>query len=234
MFPGKGIGYLVWYSWASLVAQRVKNPPEMQETWVRSLGWEDHLEEGMATNSRIFDWRSPTERWPWQAIVHGVVKCQTWGVTKHSTVCLCVSLPALCQWILNFLYISSDQLLSRVWLFATPWTAARQASPTLGAYSNSCPSSRWCHPTISSSVIPFSSHLQSFPASGSFQIDQFFTSSGQRIGVSALASVLRMNNQDWSPLGWTGWISLLSKGLSRVFHNTTVQKHELFGPQLSL
>ena len=88
-------------------------------------------------------------------------------------------------------------------------------SPTPGAYSNSCPSHQWCHPTISSSVVPFSSHLQSFPASGSFQMSQFFTSGGQSIGVSASASVLPMNIQDWFPLGWTGWISLQSKGHSR-------------------
>jgi len=91
-----------------------------------------------------------------------------------------------------------------------------------------------CHPTISSSVIPFSSCFQSFPASGSFQMSQLFASGGQSIGVSASTSVLSMNTQDWSPLGWTGWISLQSKGLSRVFSNTTVQKHQFFGTQLSL
>ena len=102
-------------------------------------------------------------------------------------------------------------------------------SPTLRACSNSCPLSQWCHPTISSSVVPFSSHLQSFPASGSFPMSQLFPSGGQSIGVSALPSVLSMNIQDWFPLGWTGWISLLSKGLSRVFSNTAVQKHQFFG-----
>ena len=107
-------------------------------------------------------------------------------------------------------------------------------SPTTGACSNSCPSSRWCHPTISSSVIPFSSCLQSFPASGFFPISQFFASCGQSIGVSASASVLPINTQDWFPLGWTGLIFLQSKGLSRVFSNTTVQKHQFFGAQLSL
>ena len=107
-------------------------------------------------------------------------------------------------------------------------------SPTPGVYPNSCPLSRWCHPTISSSVIPFSSHLQSFPASGSFQMSQFFTSGGQSIGASASASVLPMNIQDWFPLGWTGWISLQSKGLSRVFSNTPVQKHQFLGTQFSL
>ena len=94
-------------------------------------------------------------------------------------------------------------------------------SPTPGVHPNSCPLSHWCHPTISSSVIPFSSCPQSFPASGSFQVSQFFASGGQSIEVSASASVLPMNIQDWSPLGWTGWISLQSKGLSRVFPNST-------------
>ena len=106
--------------------------------------------------------------------------------------------------------------------------------PTPGAYSNSCPLSQWCHPTISSSVVPFSFCLQSFPASGSFQMSQFFTSGGQSIGAAASASVLPMNTQDCSSLGWTGWISLQSEGLSRVFSNTTVPKHQLLGAQLSL
>ena len=107
-------------------------------------------------------------------------------------------------------------------------------SPTPVAYSNSCPSSWWCHSTISSSVVPFSSCLQSFPASGSFPVSQFFTSGGQSIGVSALASVLPMNIQDWFPWGLTGLISLQSKGLSRIFSNSTVQKHQFFCAQLSL
>ena len=105
-------------------------------------------------------------------------------------------------------------------------------SPTLRVYSNSSPLSRWCHPTISSSVIPFSSCPQSFPASGSFPMSQLFTSGGQSIAVSASASVLPMNIQDWFPLGGTGWISLQSKGLSRVFSNTTVQKHWFLSAQL--
>ena len=107
-------------------------------------------------------------------------------------------------------------------------------SPTPRAYSNSCPLSWWCHPTISPSVIPFSSHLPSFPASGSFQTSQLFTSGGENIGVSASTSVLPMNIQDWFPLGCTAWISWLSKGLSRFFSNTTVQKHRFFSAQLSL
>ena len=105
-------------------------------------------------------------------------------------------------------------------------------SPTPGVYSNSSPLSLWCHPTISSPVVPFSSRLQSFPASGSFPVSRLFASGGQRIGVSA--SVLPMNIQDWFPLGWTGLISLQSKGLSRVFSNTTVQKHQFFRAQPSL
>ena len=107
-------------------------------------------------------------------------------------------------------------------------------SPTPRAYSNSCPSTQWCHPTISSSVIPFSSCLQSFLASGSFPMSQFFTSGGQSIGAPALASVLPMNIQDWFPLGLTDLVSFQSKGLSRVISNTTVQKHHFFSAQLSL
>ena len=107
-------------------------------------------------------------------------------------------------------------------------------SPTPRVYSNPCTSSWWCHPAISSSVLPLSSHLQSFPASGFFQMSQLFPSWGQSIGVSASTSVLPMNTRDWSPLGWTSWISLQSKGLSRVFSNTTVQKHQFFSTQLSL
>ena len=106
-------------------------------------------------------------------------------------------------------------------------------SQTPGVYSNSCPSSRWCHPAISSSVFPFSSGPQSLPASGSFPMSQHFTWGGQSIGVSASASVLPMNTQDLSPSRWTGWISLQSKGLSREFSNTIVQKHQFSSTQLS-
>ena len=132
---------------------------------------------------------------------------------------------------------SSVQSLSRVRLFGIPWIAACQASLSITnsrSSSNSCPSSPWCHPAISSSVVPFFSCPQSLPASESFPMSQFFPWGGQSIGVSASASVLPMNTQDWSPLGRTGWISLQSKGLSRVFSNTTVQKHQFFGTQLSL
>ena len=139
------------------------------------------------------------------------------------------------QVVLNSVQFSRSVLSHS--LRSIPWTAARQAflsSPTPGVYSNTCPSSQWCHPTISSSVVPFSSHLQSFPASGSFPMSQFFPSGGQSIRVSASTSALPMNTQHWFPLGWTGWISLQSKGLSRVFSNTTVEKHQFFGAEVSL
>ena len=133
---------------------------------------------------------------------------------------------------LNF---SSVKSLSRVWVFATPWTAARQASLSITNSQSllKLMSIELVMPTISSSH-PLLLHLQSFPASGAFQMCQLFASGGQAIGVSASAAILPMNIHDWFPLGWTGWISLLSKGLSRVFSNTTVQKHQFFGPQLSL
>ena len=120
-----------------------------------------------------------------------------------------------------------------LWPHELQHTRPRCPLPTPRVYSNSCPLSWWCHPAISSSVIPFSSCPQSLAASGSFPMSQLFTWGGQSIGVSALASVLPMNTQDWSPLEWTGWISLQSKGLSRVFSNTTVEKHQFFGTQLS-
>ena len=143
-------------------------------------------------------------------------------ITLSTKVCLVSSFKFSCS-------VVSDS--------ATPWAAAFRPpspTPTPRAYPNSCPLSQWCHPTISSSVIPFFSCPQSFPASGSFQMSQLFSSGGQSIGVSASTSDLPMNTQDWSPLGWTGWISLQSKGLSRVFSNTTVQKHQFFSAQLSL
>ena len=110
---------------------------------------------------------------------------------------------------------------------------ARPPCPSPWVHSNPCPSSRWCHPAISSSVIPFSSCPQSLPASEAFPMSQLFTWGGQNTGVLALASFLPKNTEDWSPLGWTGWTSLQSKGLARVFYNTTVQKHQFFGAQPS-
>ena len=119
--------------------------------------------------------------------------------------------------------VVSDSL----WPHGLQHTRPSCPSPIPGVHSNSCPSSRWCHPAMSSSVIPFSFFLQSLPASGSFPVSQLFAWGGQTIAVSPLASVLPMNTQDWSPFGWTGWISLQSKGLSRVFSNTTVQRHQV-------
>ena len=137
------------------------------------------------------------------------------------------------------IWISSVQFSCSVvsdslWLHGLQHTRLPYPLPTPGAYSNSCPLCRWCHLTISSSVVPFSFHLQSFPASESFPVSWFFASGGQRIEISPSASVLSMSIQDWFPLGWTGLISLQSKGLSRVFSNTTIQKHRFFGTQLSL
>ena len=147
----------------------------------------------------------------------------------------CVLLLSLRSFVAS--QFSSVQSLSHVRLFATPRTTARQAS-LLITNSQSPPKpisiESWCNPTISSSVVPFSSCLRFSPTSRSFRMSQLFALDGQRIGVSASASVLPMNVQDWFPLGWTGWISLQSKGLSRVFSNTTVQKHQFFGAQLSL
>ena len=128
---------------------------------------------------------------------------------------------------------SRSVMSSSLWPHKLQHTRPPCPSPTSGVHSNSCPSSRWCHPAISSSVVPFSSCPQSLPASGSFPMSQLFTWDGWSTGVSALASVLPMNTQYWSPLEWTGWISLQSKGFSRVFSNTTVQKHQFFGAQLS-
>ena len=128
----------------------------------------------------------------------------------------------------------SSVLSDSLWPHGLQHTGLPCPSLVPGVCSNSCPLSQWCHPTISSSVVPFSSHLQSFPASGSFKMSQLFTSGGQSIRISASASVLPMNIQHWFPLEWTGWISLQSKGVSRVFSNTTVQKHQFFTTQLSL
>ena len=170
-----------------------------------------------------------TEQWPQERKVSIFIPIPKKGNPKE-----CSNYHTI---VLISVQFSSVQSLSRVQHFVTPLTAARQASlsiTTPRAYSDSCPLSWRCHPAISSSVIPFFSLLQSFPASGSFQMSQLFTSGGQSIGVSASTSVLSMNIQDLFPLGWTGWISLQSKWLSRVFSNTTVQKHQIFGSQLAL
>ena len=142
------------------------------------------------------------------------------------------------EWYIPPLGISSVQfshsvMSSSLWPHGLQHARPPCPSPTPGVYPNSCPLSRWCHPTISSFVIRFFSCSQSLPASGSFALSQLFVSGGQSIEVSASTSVLPVNTQDWSPLGWTGWISLQSKWLSRVFSNTTIQQHQFFGSQLS-
>ena len=138
---------------------------------------------------------------------------------------------------INFLFSSvqfSHSVVSdSLWPHEPQHARAPCPSPTPGVHPNLCPLCWWCHPTISSFVIPFSSCPQSFPASGSFQMSQLSSLGGQSIGLTASTSVLPMNTQDWSHLGWTGWTSMKSKGLSRVFSNTTVQKHQFFSTQLS-
>ena len=141
----------------------------------------------------------------------------------------------LSTYLFNFYIISSVQSLSCFWLFVNTMDCSMPVhQPTHRACSNSCSSSQWCHPTISSSVVPFCSCFQSFPTSGSFPMSQFFESGCQSIGASASASVLPMNIQDWFPLGLTGLISLLSMGLWKVFPDITVQKYQFFSAQLSL
>ena len=154
-----------------------------------------------------------------------MLKCAAWSYGK---------LLQLAEASFSSVQFSRSVMSNSLWPHGLQHTRLPCPSPTPRACSDSCPSSWWCHPTISSSVIPFSSCLQSFPASGSFPVSQFFASGGQNTGVSVSASVLPMNIEDWFPLGWTGWVSLQSKGLSRIFSNTTVQKHQLFGAQLSL
>ena len=138
------------------------------------------------------------------------------------------------QYFLRSVLFIFSVLSDSLWPHGLQHTRPPCLSPTPGVYPNSCPLTWWCHPIISSSDVPFSTCPQSFSASGSFQMSQHFESGGQSIGVSATTSILPMNIQDWSPLGWTGWISLQSKGLSRVFSKTTVQKHQFFSTQLSL
>ena len=138
-----------------------------------------------------------------------------------------------CYQFLMILQFSCSVVSDSVWPHESQHARPPCPSPTPGVHSNSRPSSRWCHPAISSSVVPFSSCPESLPASESFPMSQLFAWGGQSIGVSASVSVLPMNTQGWSPLGWTGWITLQYKGHSRVFSNTTVQKHQFFGVQLS-
>ena len=188
--------------------------PSMMETRVWSLDQEDTLEKGMATHFSILAWRIPWTEEP--------DRLQSMGSQRVGP-----------NWANSTVQFSRSVVSNSLRPHELQHARPPCPSPTPGVHLNPCPSSRWCHPTISSSVVPFSSHPQSFPASGSFPVSQLFTSGGQSIGVSASASVLPMNIQDWFPLGWTGWTSLQSRGLSRVFSNTTVQKHQFFSTQLS-
>ena len=173
------------------------------------------------THRPTFWWtRSTRGKQTWDLLVLPYITWQRW--LTHG------KLESSCS-----VQFSRSVVSDSLWLHGLQHTRLPWPSPTPGAYSNSYPLSQWCHPTISSSVILFS-YLQSFPASGSFQMSQFFAPNGQNIGVSASTSVFPMNIQDWFPLGWIDWISLQSKGLSIVFSNTTVQNHQFFGTQLSL
>ena len=178
-------------------------------------------------------------------IVNRASKQNIWnGDRIEHSGCTAVSVLQLLAWatysaLLNAFQFSSVQFSRSVVSDSLQPHELQHDSPpcpsqTPGIYPNSCPLSRWCHPAISSSVVPFPSCPQSLPASESFPVSQLFTWGGQSTGVSASASVLLMNTQDWSSLGWTGWISLQSKGLSRVFSNTTIQKHQFFSTQLPL
>ena len=166
-------------------------------------------------------WLLPSRNLQWEMIIF-------WS---HNMVCGISVTHSVSQSVSLF---SRSVLSHSLWPHEPQHARPRCLSPTPGVHPNPCPLNWWCHPTITSSVFPFSSCPQSFPASGSFQMSQLFTSGGQGIEVAASASVLPMNIQDWSPLGWTGWISLQSKGLSGVFSNTTVQKHQFFVAQLYL
>ena len=182
----------------------------MQETWVWSLCGEDPLEESMTTHSSVLAWETPWTEEPGSLHSKGSQKSRT-GLSDWTTTSPLLTFEEVRNPSVQFSHsVVSNSLGPHGLQHARPLCP----SPTPGVYSNSCPLNRWCHPTNSFSVVPFSSHLQSFPASRSFQLSQFFASGGQSIGVSA--SVLPMNIQDWFPLGWTGWISLQ------------------FGPQLSL
>ena len=198
-------------------------------------------------NVLFLSWLIRIAAWPWLMLVfHGITSCR--GIASLS--CECENYPEASgiaflfstSFFNNYLLVlfSPVQFSSVAQPCLTLWHHEPQharppcPSPTPRVHPNPYPLSRWCHQTISSSVVLFSSCLQSFPASGSFQMSQLFASGGQSIGISASASVLPMNIQDWFPLRRTGWISLQSKGLSRVFSNTTVQKHQFFSAQLSL
>ena len=200
----------------------VKNPPAKEETWVRSLGQEDPLEKEIATDSGTVNWVSKelnmTEWLNNNSTGHILWFKRNWDSLEMTL----------------FLLFTFSVMSNSPWPHGLQHVRLPCPLPSAEACSNSCPLSWWYYPAISSSVIPFSPCLQSFPASWSFLLSWLFTSGGQSIGALASASVLPMNIQDWFPLGWTGWIFLLSKELSGVFSSITVWKHQFFGTQPSL
>ena len=195
------------------MAQRLNCLPATQETRVRSLSWEDPLEKEWQPTLVFLSRESHGGR--------SLVDYSPWSRKELDTT----------EW-LHFQFSCSVMSYS-LRPHGLQHVRPPCPSPIPGVYPNSYPLSWWCHPTISFSVVCFSSCCQSFPASGSFQMSQFFASGGQSIRASASTSVLPKNTQDWFPLGWTGWISLKSKGLW-VFSNTTIQKHQFFDTQLSI
>ena len=212
---------------------------DWSENWLLSTGWVFqicwHIECSTLTASsfRILNNSAGILSSPLALFVVMLTKAHLTSNSKMSSSRWVTTPSWLSRSLRLFLYQFNHSAMSdSLWPHGLQHSRPPCPSPTPRVYSDSCPLSRWCHSTISSSVVPFSSRLQSFPASGSFPVSQLFTSGGPSIGVSASASVLPMNTQDWSPLEWTGWISLQSKGLSRFFSNTTVQRHQ-FCAQLS-
>ena len=193
--------------------QQCFHAPSPVRASLQETSWSEKTSHGLSTD--------PTQAWCHSAFSIIIILSLT-KIKQAGLVLLGVS------------QFSRSDMSDSLWPCGPQHARPPCSSPIPWVYSNSCPLSQWCYPTISSSEITFSSCLQSFPESGSFQMSQLFSSGGQSIGISASASVLSMNIQDWFLLGWTGWISLQSKGLSTVFSNTTVQKHQFFSAQLSL
>ena len=222
--PGEGNGNLLQYSclensmdwgaWCAAVHGVPKNRTQLSN-------WTETETEATNTNTHTHT----------HTHTHMYIYRERTAIVLRRT---CVSWKRKSDFYWPFLVQFSRSVVSdTLWSHELQYTMPPCPSPTTGVHSNPCPLTQWCHPSTSSSVVPFSSCSQSFPASGSFPMSQFFASSGQSIGASASPLVLPMNTQDWSPLGWTGWI-LQSKELSRVFSNTTVQRHQFFIAQLSL